>query len=82
MIKKLKFGVFLVKIHSLILTLKTAPCFAIFYDENSVLIGDENGTIFHKDFFYSEKDSIFYKNPLPIYDASLNKTNNKLVITR
>ena len=31
--------------------------------------------------FYPEKDSTFYKNPLPIYDASLNKTNNKLVIT-
>ena len=60
--------------------IKRSPCFAIFYDENSVLIGDENGTIFHKDFFYPEKDSIFYKNPLPIYDASLNKTNNKLVI--
>ena len=60
--------------------IKNSPCFAIFYDENSVLIGDENGTIFHKDFFYPEKDSIFYKNPLPIYDACLNKTNNKLVI--
>ena len=60
--------------------IKRSPCFAIFYDENSVLIGDENGTIFHKDFFYPEKDSIFYKNPLPIYDASLNKTKNKLVI--
>ena len=31
--------------------IKRSPCFAIFYDENSVLIGDENGTIFHKDFF-------------------------------
>ena len=61
--------------------IKNTPCFAIFYDENSVLIGDENGTIFHKDFFYPEKDSIFYKNPLPVYDASLNETNNKLVIT-
>ena len=61
--------------------IKNTPCFAIFYDENSVLIGDENGTIFHKDFFYPEKDSTFYKNPLPVYDASLNETNNKLVIT-
>ena len=61
--------------------IKNSPSFAIFYDENSVLIGDENGTIFHKDFFYPEKDSIFYKNPLPIYDANLNKRNNKLVIT-
>ena len=61
--------------------IKNTPCFAIFYDENSVLIGDENGTIFHKDFFYPEKDSIFYKNPLPVYDASLNETKNKLVIT-
>ena len=60
--------------------IKNSPSFAIFYDENSVLIGDENGTIFHKDFFYPEKDSIFYKNPLKVYDASLNKTNNKLVI--
>ena len=61
--------------------IKNTPCFAIFYDENSALIGDKNGTIFHKDFFNSEKDSIFYKNPLPVYDASLNITNNKLVIT-
>ena len=61
--------------------IKKTPCFAIFYDENSVLIGDEDGTIFHKDFFYPEKDSTFYKNPIPIYDASLNKINNKLVIT-
>ena len=61
--------------------IKNTPSFAIFYDETSVLIGDENGTIFHKDFFYPEKDSTFYKNPLQIYDASLNKTNNKLVIT-
>ena len=53
--------------------IKKYPCFAIFYDENSVLIGDENGTIFHKDIFYPEKDSTFYKNPLPIYDASINK---------
>ena len=61
--------------------IKNTPSFAIFYDKKSVLIGDGNGTIFHKDFFYPDKDSTFYKNPLPIYDASLNKTNNKLVIT-
>ena len=61
--------------------IKNTPTFAVFYDENSVLIGDENGTIFHKDFFYPEKDSTFYKNPLPVYDVNLNKTNNKLVIT-
>ena len=61
--------------------IKNTPCFAIFYDENSVLIGDGNGAIFHKDFFYPEKDSIFYTNPLPVHDASLNKINNKLVIT-
>lgn len=61
--------------------IKNTPSFAVFYDENSVLIGDENGTIFHKDFFYPEKDSTFYINPLPVYDVSLNKTNNKLVIT-
>lgn len=61
--------------------LKNTPCFAIFYDENSVLIGDENGTIFHKDFFYPKKDSTYYKNALPVYDAALNKNKNKLVIT-
>ena len=61
--------------------IKNTPSFAVFYDENSVLIGDENGTIFHKDFFHPEKDSTFYINPLPVYDVSLNKTNNKLVIT-
>lgn len=61
--------------------IKNSPTFAIFYDQNSVLIGDENGTIFHKDFFQPEKDSIFYINPLPVYDANLSKNKNKLVIT-
>ena len=61
--------------------IQNTPSFAIFYDENSVLIGDEDGAIFHKDFFYPEKDSTFHKNSLPVYDASLNKINNKLVIT-
>ena len=61
--------------------IKDTPTFAIFYDQNSVLIGDKKGTIFHKDFFYSENDSIFYKNSFSVYDASLNKNRNKLVIT-
>ena len=61
--------------------IKNSPTFAIFYDQNSVLIGDENGTIFHKDFFQPEKDSIFYINPLPVHDANLSKNKNKLVIT-
>ena len=61
--------------------IQNTPSFAIFYDQNSVLIGDENGTIFHKDFFYPEKDSVFYKNPISVYDANLNENKNKLVIT-
>ena len=61
--------------------IKNKPSFAIFYDQNSALIGDENGTIFHKDFFDPLKDSIFYKNSLKVYDAVLNKNKNKLVIT-
>jgi len=61
--------------------MQNTPCFAIFYDQNSVLIGDENGTIFHKDFFNPEIDSTFYKNPLKIYDANLNKNKKILVIT-
>ncbi len=61
--------------------IKNKPSFAIFYDQNSALIGDENGTIFHKDFFDPQKDSIFYKNSLKVYDAVLNKNKNKLVIT-
>ncbi len=61
--------------------IQNTPSFAIFYDQNSVLIGDENGTIFHKDFFYPEKDSVFYKNPVSVYDANLNENKNKLVIT-
>ena len=61
--------------------IQNSPSFAIFFNENSVLIGDENGTIFHKDLFYHEKDSIFYKNPSKVDDACLNKSKNKLVIT-
>ncbi len=61
--------------------IQNTPVFAIFYDQNSVLIGDKNGEIYHKDFFYPEKDSIFYKNPLSVYDANLNENKNKLVIT-
>ena len=61
--------------------IQNTPSFAIFYDQNSVLIGDENGTIFHKDFFNPEIDSTFYKNPLKIYDANLNKNKKILVIT-
>ncbi len=57
------------------------PSFAIFYDENSALIGDEEGTIFHKDFFDQKKDSIFYKNSISVYDANLNRSNNQLIIT-
>ena len=61
--------------------IQNTPVFAIFYNQNSVLIGDKNGEIFHKDFFYSNKDSIFYKNPIPVYDANLSENKNKLVIT-
>ena len=61
--------------------IKNTPHFAIFYDQNSVLIGDENGTIFHKDFYYPEKDSIFYENSSLAYDAVINKSKNELAIT-
>ena len=61
--------------------IKNTPHFAIFYDQNSVLIGDENGTIFHKDFYYPKKDSIFYENSSLAYDAVINKVKNELVIT-
>jgi hypothetical protein len=61
--------------------IKNTPHFAIFYDQNSVLIGDENGTIFHKDFYYPEKDSIFHENSSLAYDAVINKVKNELVIT-
>jgi len=61
--------------------IKNTPHFAIFYDQNSVLIGDENGTIFHKDFYYPEKDSIFHENSSLAYDAVINKGKNELVIT-
>ncbi len=59
----------------------TTPSFSIFYDDNSVLIGDLNGHIYHKDFFYPENDSIFYKNPLIINDAVFNKNKNELIIS-
>lgn len=61
--------------------IKNTPHFAIFFDQNSALIGDEKGTIFHKDFYYPEKDSIFYENSTRVYDAVINKTKNELVIT-
>jgi len=61
--------------------IKNTPHFAIFYNQYSVLIGDKNGTIYHKDFFYPEKDSIFYENPVTVYDAIYNKEKNELIIT-
>ena len=61
--------------------IKSTPHFAIFYDQNSALIGDEDGTIYHKDFFYPEKDSIFYENSLTVYDAIHNKEKSELIIT-
>ena len=61
--------------------IKNTPHFAIFYDQNSVLTGDENGTIYHKDFYYPDKDSVFYENPLKVYDAILNKIKNEIIIT-
>ena len=60
---------------------KNSPHFAIFYDQNSCLIGDANGRIFHRDFFYPEKDSLFYKNPYTVYDAILNTSKTELIIT-
>ena len=60
---------------------KNRPHFAIFYDQNSVLIGDENGAIFHRDFFYPEKDSLFYENSITAYDAILNESKTELIIT-
>lgn len=60
---------------------KNRPHFAIFYDQNSVLIGDENGMIFHRDFFYPEKDSLFYENSITVYDAILNESKTELIIT-
>ena len=62
-------------------TIKNSPHFAIFYDQNSCLIGDKNGRITHKDFFYPEKDSLFYKNSITAYDAMLNESKTQLVIT-
>ena len=62
-------------------TVKNRPHFAIFYDQNSVLIGDENGAVFHRDFFYPEKDSIFYENSITAYDAILNESKTELIIT-
>jgi len=62
-------------------TIKNSPHFAVFYDQNSCLIGDKNGRITHKDFFYPEKDSLFHKNPSTVYDAILNESKTQLVIT-
>ncbi len=61
--------------------LKNEPHFAIFYNQNSVLIGDGNGAIFHKDFYDSNQDSIFYKNSIRAYDAVLSQDKKELIIT-
>lgn len=61
--------------------IKNTPHFAIFYDQNSALIGDENGTIYHKDFYDSENDSIIYKNSTKVDDAVYNRIKNELIIT-
>lgn len=62
-------------------TIKNSPHFAIFYDKNSCLIGDGNGRIIHKDFFYPEKDSLFYENLITAYDAIINESKTQLIIT-
>jgi WD40 repeat protein len=62
-------------------TLKSKPHFAIFYDENSVLIGEESGAIYHRNFFTPEQDSLLYKNSATAYDALYNKRDNILVLT-
>ena len=62
-------------------TLKSKPHFAIFYDENSVLIGEESGAIYHRNFFTPEQDSLLYKNSATAYDAIYNKRDNILVLT-
>ena len=62
-------------------TLKSRPHFAIFYDENSVLIGEESGAIYHRNFFTPERDSLLYKNSITAYDAIYNKRDNLLVLT-
>lgn len=61
--------------------IENTPHFAIFYDQNSVLIGDENGTIYHKDFYEPKNDSIIYKNSTIVIDAVYNKIKNELIIT-
>jgi len=59
----------------------SSPHFAIFFDQNSVLIGDDFGAINHRNFYQPEKDSLFYKNPISVYDAIYENTKNELVIT-
>jgi WD40 repeat protein len=61
--------------------IKNTPKFGVFYDQNSVLIGDENGTVFHKNFFFPNKDSIIYENSTSAYDAVLNDTKDELILT-
>ena len=62
-------------------TVKSSPHFAIFYDQNSILIGDDFGAINHRNFYEPEKDSLLYKNPISVYDAVYENTKNELVIT-
>lgn len=62
-------------------TVNSSPHFAIFFDQNSVLIGDDFGAINHRNFYYPEKDSLLYKNPIGVYDAVYENTKNELVIT-
>ena len=60
--------------------IENSPHFAIFNDQNSCLIGDGNGTILYRDFYYPEKDSVFYSNSTIVYDAILSESKNQLVI--
>ena len=61
--------------------LDSSPHFAIFHDQNSVLIGDDSGAIYHRNFYSPEKDSLIFKNPITVYDALYDISKNELVIT-
>ena len=61
--------------------LNSSPHFAIFHDQNSVLIGDASGAINHRHFYTPEKDSLVFQNALTVYDALYESTKNELIIT-
>lgn len=60
--------------------IEQTPFFSIFYDNNSLLIGDSTGKIFHKNIYQNDKDSVFLEEKIKINDSYLNHQKKELVL--